>query len=180
MPSVYSVDLGVIPGIELTPSKRNKLVGASLFGATPTQISRATKIPLSTVKDTLRLDPVRHKGHSQKRSGRPKEWDRAFERSLLRFVRRCPKATYKKIKDELHHTLSDRTIYQILKDRGILNWRAKKRPLLLREHAKARQQWCSARRQYEEAMWATFIFSDECSLERGSGRRRIWVFRTLE
>ena len=64
MPSVYSVDLGVIPGIELTPSKRNKLVGASLFGATPTQISRATKIPLSTVKDTLRLNPVRHKGHS--------------------------------------------------------------------------------------------------------------------
>jgi hypothetical protein len=31
MPSVYSVDLGIIPGIELTPSKRNKLVGVSLL-----------------------------------------------------------------------------------------------------------------------------------------------------
>jgi hypothetical protein len=62
MPPIHLVDLGIIPGIELTPSKRNKLVGAALFSATPTQILKATKILLSTVKDTIRLNFIRYKG----------------------------------------------------------------------------------------------------------------------
>jgi hypothetical protein len=47
MPAVLSIELGIVPGVELTPSKRNKIVGGSLFGATSTRISKVTRIPLS-------------------------------------------------------------------------------------------------------------------------------------
>jgi hypothetical protein len=172
MPGLPEIDLGYRPGTQLTPSKRNKIVGMRLGGYTPQEIASATKIPLQTIRNTISLDPIRYKGYSLPGRGLKPTYDHVFERNLLRFVRTNLKATYQKVRDALHTTLSNRTLCGILAKNHITNWRAKKRPLLLIEHARLRRQWCFERRQYEEAMWGTFIFLDECSLERGSGRRR--------
>jgi hypothetical protein len=178
MVTVRSIDLGVVPGIELTPSKRNKIVGASHFGATAKQISNLYKIPLSTVKDTIRLEPLRNKGKSLPRKGRPKEYDHVFVRNLLRFVRTNPKVTYAGIRLALPTTLKNDTLRDILKQHGIINWRAKKRPYLTRVHAQQRRRWCLLRKNLLPDEWVDIIFSDECSVERGAGERRPWVFRT--
>jgi hypothetical protein len=43
MPSSPEIDIGYQAGSHLTPSKRNKIVGMYLAGATPKEISSATK-----------------------------------------------------------------------------------------------------------------------------------------
>ena len=43
---------------------------------------------------------------------------------------------------------------------------------------KKRLQWAKIHMNWTLDQWCTVIFSDECSLERGSGGQRIWVFRT--
>jgi hypothetical protein len=105
-------------------------------------------------------------------------YDYVFERNLLRFVRINPKATYQKVCDTLDTTLANRTLCGILTKHSITSWRAKKRLFLQKEYVKRSQFWCLTSCDYDEAMWANYIFSDECSLERGSGRRRTWVFCT--
>jgi hypothetical protein len=57
MPSSPEIGLGCQPGSHLTPSKRNKIVGMSLAGATPKEISSATRIPLQTIRNTITLNP---------------------------------------------------------------------------------------------------------------------------
>ena len=56
----------------------------------------------------------------------------------------------------------------------------KKRPILNEELAKERLTWAIAHKDWDWEEWKTIIWSDECSVERGSGVRREWVFRTPE
>jgi hypothetical protein len=52
MPAQPLINLGYRPGVQLTPSKRNKIVRMRLGGSTPKDIAEATKIPLSLVSLT--------------------------------------------------------------------------------------------------------------------------------
>lgn len=56
------------------------------------------------------------------------------------------------------------------------HWIAKKRPILSEDHAKARLEWCLERKNWTFEQWAKVIFTDECSLERGSRKRPTWVW----
>jgi hypothetical protein len=69
-------------------------------------------------------------------------------------------------------------IKKILKQYGICNWRAKKRPELTEVHAASRLAWCLAHRGWTAEEWELVCWSDECSVERGWGKRTEWVFRT--
>jgi DDE superfamily endonuclease len=66
----------------------------------------------------------------------------------------------------------------MLKEEGITNWLAKRRPLLTPEVVKKRLQFCKKYEHWSYEEWSKIIFSDECSLDRGVGARRTWVFRT--
>jgi hypothetical protein len=94
MSSLPEINLGYVPGIHLTSSKRKTIIGMSLGGATPKDISSVTRIPLQTVRDTIILDPLRLKGKSLPGRGMHKSCDYVFERNILRLVRTNPKATY--------------------------------------------------------------------------------------
>lgn len=52
----------------------------------------------------------------------------------------------------------------------------KKRPRLIEDHAKARLAWCIERKDWTIEDWKRVIFSDECSVERGAGKRPRWVW----
>ena len=69
-------------------------------------------------------------------------------------------------------------MYRVLKEAGITNWLAKKRPLLRLQDVAARWAWAKKYKDWTYSDWAKIIWSDECSVERGSGYRREWVFRT--
>jgi transposase len=133
--------LAVIRGLDLTPSKRNKIVGAAHFGCSIREISQRYKIPFSIVRDTIQKDLIREKGKSLPGRGDKSIWTPTFERRLLRLVRANPKATYKWLIDQLGTTLSHTTLYRILKKNGITNYRARKRPALTIQHTQKRYTW---------------------------------------
>jgi hypothetical protein len=124
-------------GPELTPYQRGLIVGAASLGKKPTRIARQYKLPLETVKSTLRLNLVRNEGQLKPRSGRPKAYSDRGERKILQQVQLHPKCTYVDVRKACVVTLCNSTLKSILKKHGILNWRAKKRPALTEEHATA-------------------------------------------
>ena len=153
-------------------------MGQASKGATPTQIAADLKLTRSAVWYTISIDPLRNEGISQPRAARKKSYTNAEERLIIRHVRLNPKDTYKQVKEACQLSFSNSTIKRILKAHGIGNWRAKRRPLLTEEHAAKRLAWCLARRHWSVEEWGMVCWSDECSCERGRGKRSEWVFRT--
>jgi hypothetical protein len=50
--------------------------------------------------------------------------------------------------------------------------------LLTEAHAAARLAWCLRHRYMTYEEWGLFLWSDECSVERGRGKNQEWCFRT--
>ena len=61
---------------------------------------------------------------------------------------------------------------------GILNWRARKRPALIEEHAAARLAQCLLRKDWGVEEWIKYMWSNKCSVERGNRASQTWVFCT--
>jgi hypothetical protein len=91
MDSDPEIDIGYVSGKHLSPQKRRFLVGMHTGGSTAREISAKTKIPLQTIRDTIKLDPLRDNGVSIPGRGMPITYDHVFERNLVRFVRQFPK-----------------------------------------------------------------------------------------
>jgi len=95
-------------------------------------------------------------------------------------VRRESRITYKDLIAKSEVVVSHNIIYRLLKEAGIINWIAKKRPLLTLEVASKRYAWALEHEHWTYKDWVKVIWSDECSIERELGKRREWVFRTLD
>ena len=133
---------------------------------------------ISSRPPTLSKSTSRNDGESAPRSGRPKLLERYEERNILRLVRLHPKWTYKTLLKEAGLEVSHRTVYRVLKKHGIRNWLAKKRPELSPEVARTRLIWAREHANWTHEQWMNVIWSDECSVERGTGKDRQWCFRT--
>ncbi len=164
-------------GPELTPYKRGIVNGAVQYGATPKYIAAQERLPESTVRWTISRAPLRQNGVRKPRSGRPPIVTDRARRHIIRIARLNPRITYEDLKKESGHTYSKATAYRIFKEYGFTNWLAQKRPLLTEEVAAKRLAWCLERRYWGWEEWSKIIWSDECSVERGSGKDRAWVFR---
>jgi hypothetical protein len=70
-----------------------------------------------------------------------------------------------------------RTLGRYLKGKGYRKWIAKKRPKLTAAHAATRLRWAIKRRDWTEEQWLNYIWSDECSVEKGSTGTVKWVWR---
>jgi len=57
-------------------------------------------------------------------------------------------------------------------------WSAEDCPLLREEDAAKRLAWAKERKDWTDDDWVKVIWTDECSVERGTGKSRKWVFRT--
>ena len=163
---------------ELTPYTRGIIVGKSEEGATPTQIERDLNVPRTTIIDTLNHNSKRNNGAIKPRPGRPKTYTERQERIILKTARADPKLTYQELKIATGVTISHRTIYRILMNAGITKWMAKKRPKLRPVDAALRLKWALKHQDWTYSRWSNIIWSDECSVERGSGKRREWCFCT--
>lgn len=177
------VPLGAITGNiprrkELTPSQRSKIEGAADFGGTPTEIAKRYNFSRPSIYDTLNNIDSREDHKSTSRSGRPLSVSEHLERLITRFIRKEPVATYAEVKFECGTTISRQTLRKVLKKSGIGNWLAKKRPRLEEVHAKLRLKWALDHKDWTGEDWYPIIWSDESSVERGQGGKRLWVFRT--
>jgi hypothetical protein len=62
---------------------------------------------------------------------------------------------------------------RLLHKHFISQWRAKKRPYLTEDHRRKRKAFCLTNRHTD---WSKVIFSDECSVEKGIGKKRSWIW----
>jgi len=153
---------------ELTDFERGEISGLHKGGHTPTDISRILRIPRTTVNSVIQ-NPQPNR---QARTGRPYILTERDERHILLEIRKNPKISYQKLSEILNLYVSSRTIRRMLKKHGIKKWMAKKRPLLTEEHARKRLEFALKYRDWSYDEWSTVIWSDECSIQRGSGVKR--------
>ena len=175
--------LGVISGnrfkgCELSPYIRGQITGARLIGRSFSTIAKALKVDRSTVRYTTLQAPQRVDGQSIPRKPRQKSYTEHDVRSVLRYVRLHPKHTYAQVLNDCGVNFKVSTLKRILKEAGITNWRAKRRPLLTEAIAAKRLAWCLSHRGWTAEEWGLIVWSDECSVERGRGKAQEWVFRT--
>jgi transposase len=173
-----SISPNIISRRQLTQYERGQIIGAHQAGLTDTQIAKQFNTPRSTIQDTIKYASNRPTGVVKIRSGRPKITTKRDERFLLRYIRKYPKATYKQLRRDTGLNYSDRVLRRIMKDHGILHWRAKKRPKLDAKDATIRLHWAQNHRHWTEADWAKVRFSDECSVELGAGKGAEWAHGT--
>ena len=163
---------------ELTPSDRGRSYGLFEAGLSISNIAARTGFAKSTIHDTYTKFPQRDKGLTLPRLGHPVAHSIQDERAIMRIIKRDPKITYSALQREAGLTLHRSTMRRIIKAHGYHNWRAKERPYLTEEQAKRRFEWAQEHRNWTLDDWKKVIWSDECSVERGSGKQRVWCFRT--
>jgi transposase len=123
---------------ELKPTLRAQISMGRAVGLTHKQIGALTFLTPATVSTTLQRNPLRDDFKSLSRSGRPSALAKHDKRLILRIIRKNPKITYQVLKQEAGITVHKSTLYRMLKEEGIINWLAKKRPLLTPEVVKKR------------------------------------------
>jgi hypothetical protein len=118
----------------------------------------------------------RIQGHNLPKSGRPKVYTHRDYRKLLWYVRLYPKDRYEQVRTATGCAFKNDTVRKHLALYGIANWHTKYRPHLTKAYTAARLAWYLRYRYmiYEE--WGLFIWSDECSVERGRGKNQEWCF----
>ena len=165
-------------GPELTPYQRGQISGAKTAGSTPTEISREYELPYSTITSTLKVQDQRTEGASLPRPGRHVCYTPSEERKVLRHVRANPRQTYAELIEACGLSCHKNTVKAILRKHGIQNWIAKRRPYLTPAHAAQRLAWALKFKGRNAEEWGMIMWSDECSVEKGTGQRREWSFRT--
>lgn len=162
---------------ELNPCQRGMIMGARALGATEREIERVLNLSRTTIQYTIMKHSHRDNGKSNSRSGRPSKLSDRAKRYIINSARANPKITYEKLRSDAGVECSRTTIYRTLKVYGLTNWLAKKRPFLTEEVAKKGLDWCLTHREWTFEEWSKIIWSDECSVEKRSGKDRTWVFR---
>jgi transposase len=148
---------------ELSIDARNGIISKSKAGASTAELAAEFLVTSKCVRDTLRRYSKTGSNTSRPRSGRPSILTPREIRTLYRHTRKTPKIQYKQLIEEAHleKTYSTRTAYRVLKNEGLTNFRAKRRPKITRETAQQRLSFCHA---YKNIDWRNTIirFSDEC------------------
>lgn len=166
------------PYAQLSPTQRAEIVGASKVGATPAQCARTFGVDKETARLTILKAKLRVDHESIPKKARKKSYSDHEERRIVRHCRLFPKDTYADVIRACNVSCKKTTIKKILKEHGMANWRAKRRPELTEAHALKRLAWCLAHRGWNWEEWGMVVWSDECSVERGRGKQSEWVFRT--
>jgi hypothetical protein len=95
---------------------------------------------------------------------------------LVRHLRKYPKSSFQQRREDTGLKMSNTTIKRLAHDNNVQHWRAKKRPELSEKNAAERLLWCRCRAHWTIECWGKYMWSDECSVERGKGKLIQWVF----
>ena len=169
------IDLPInrVSGHELSNATRSDIHGRACAGESYGAIARSKSLPRSTVSTTVKTVNTRRSVESKARIGRPTVHSDRDRRRILQHVRQHPMYTYDNLKRETGLDFSQSTYRRILRDSGVSHWLAKKRPALTPHQAQMRPAFVTLHRHKD---WSNTLFSDECSVEKGVGKKRLWAF----
>lgn len=168
------------PKCELSPHKRARLCSGRTLGAPFQEIAAVYNEKISTVKSTVYRSQKRVSCISNPRSGRPHILTAYDKRHIIRTLNHNPKILQRVLQKQCCSHVSKRTLQRYLRTLNISKWKAKKRTLLQPEMAAARLHWAREHINWSIEDWKRVRWSDECTIERGSGKRAEWVFRRPE
>jgi hypothetical protein len=171
-------------GPNISPAQRLQIIAKRECGATLDELVAEFGRSKSAIRYTLRTYTNTTNPVDKPRSGRPPVLSRHQKRMLYRKVRAAPKIEYSELAKVVQVMNADGTLskppsrdtlYRELKRQCLTNLRVKKRPKLTRGHALARLRFCRAWRRFP---WSRRMlkFSDECTVEKGTGQNQEWMF----
>lgn len=162
---------------ELKPQDRSYIAALYYAGQKPAEIARLLNRPASTIYSVISRATSRHDFTTLPRSGRPKSTSDRANRQIIRLIQSDPFISYSSLQNKLNLSICRRTLYTIIQSSGYGKWQSQNRPKLTEEAALKRYQWALKYRAYTSTDWAKIVWSDECSIELGSGKRAKWCFR---
>jgi transposase len=169
----------------ITPEDRAKIIAKRECGISVRELAEEFGRSESAIKYTIRTYANAATTQEKPRSGRPPMLSLHQKKVIYRKARAAPKIEYSKLAAAAVLVAQDRTpskppsrttLWRVLKRRGLTNYRCKKRPKLTSKHARDRRSFCERWRGFR---WErrTVKFSDECSVQKGSGGNNEWCFR---
>ena len=172
-------------GPNISPVQRASIIAKRQMGASIKELMAEFGRSESAIKYTIRTYTTSTTMEEKPRSGRPQILSLHSKKIIYRLVRKNPKIEYKDLREAAVIVGADgtpskppchKTLYRALKEQGRSKFRCKRRPKLNRGHALKRLQFC---REYRHFQWGRriFKFSDECSIQKGSGHNQEWCFR---
>jgi transposase len=164
-------------GHELSPYFRGQIISLSKIGTAQAKIAHLLNVSQTTVQYTLQQEATRIEGTTLARSGRPPILSEDDKVSIFNIIKRDPFIGYEDIRDQSGFNVCNKTFLRMLKASGYGHYKAKRRPHLNTRVAKLRLDWALARQNWTLEDWRRIIWSDECSVEIGKGKRHKWVFR---
>jgi hypothetical protein len=131
---------------ELSTSLRSRIVQARQDGLSWTTIrdtitENGKKLPISTLRSTVRRFASRTSFHSKKISGQPKKISDDDRSRILLEIEKAPYRTVQDLYISLCPFDCETTFRMALREAGKQKWKKLKRPLLLPAHVAARLKW---------------------------------------
>ncbi len=161
---------------ELTPNQRAEILGAHKMGKLPAEIASRFGYKLNTVCNTIDRAPERDENKSQPR-GRPRATLPEMDQALAECAVVAPGIPLQELSHNLAPNIGKRTVQRRLREKDIGKFRQRKKPLLTGAHRQKRLTWALAHEHWTEEDWQNMVWTDECSIELGSGKSRPYMFR---
>lgn len=172
-------------GPNMSLDERNIAIGMLQAGATYQEVAAKFGRDASTIRRLHQKYNTTRTTKDRPRSGRPSILSTYQKKIVCRVVRRTPKILYQRLAAEsvfVTHNGSPskppsrRTLYRVLVRFNIRKYQCKGRPKLTLIHIQKRYVFACRHQQFP---WhrRTVKFSDECSVQKGSGAQREWCFR---
>ena len=161
-------------GPELSSEQRSAIYHLSKAGVSQTELANDFSCSRKTIFNTIKRFQTHQTFNSLSRTGRPTLLSPRSSNYLLLQARRHPFWTYKQLCASLVENPSRSTIKRVLSQFGLAKRLSKKKipisTLLARKRLRFARKWrCES--------FNSWIFSDECSVQRTSNIGQPWCFR---
>jgi transposase len=148
---------------------KHQIIGMMKCDIGPIEIAKKLKISAScasrTIKRFKESGSIKHKF----RSGRPRKTSVQDDRMIFRMARAHPKASAKKIAQELNNSfknqVTSRTISNRLIERKLFSYVAARKPFLKASDRVKRLNFCRRLLKLTDSQLKSIIFSDESNFE---------------
>lgn len=167
-------------GAPLSPQLRSRICELHARGYSVPQIHRIHNVNISTIRTTIRRESLRIDNTTRPRSGRPPTINAELRDHLYDIVTNIdPFITVRKLTEEADGACEN-TVRALMREMGRRKWIALCRPLLSAANAADRLAWATIYRHYRAPDWIRVVWSDECSVERGVGKGKKWIWLSAE